>query len=158
VKYRTAVAALLLAVAFFGVPEVKPRSVAVYAIPEPSSDMKATVQPIVKVVSSMNAIDRLWLQNIYLNCARVVEADGIVDEPTITSTDGLRAVHVAVLAFIWKGMADNSPEKYPRLAEAIDSALNSCVSEDSRQITPELRRRAADLYRAIAWAGLGKDA
>jgi hypothetical protein len=55
-------------------------------------------------------------------------------------------------------MADNSPEKYPRLAEAIDSALNSCVSEDSRQITPELRRRAADLYRAIAWAGLGKDA
>lgn len=154
---KTAISLALLAFAMLGLPRPRPTADALGTITEPSQDMKVAVRPVAKVVSSMSPIDRLWLQQIYINCARVVAADGIVEEPVVTTTDGLRAIHVAVLAFIWKGMADNSPEKYPGLATAIDEALNSVVSGDSRQLTPELRQKAVDIYTAIAWAGLGKD-
>jgi hypothetical protein len=156
VNFRTVVSLALLAFALIGVPKSRTPDV-LASISEPTQEMKAVVKPVAKVVQSMSITDRLWLQSIYMNCARVVAADGIVEEPVVTSTEGLRAVHVAVLAFIWKGMAGNSPEKYPGLATAIDEALNSVVSGDSRQLTPELRQKAVDIYTAIAWAGLGKD-
>ena len=155
---RSLVAAALLSVAFFGLPKLPtPRPAAVVSVVEPSEEMKNAVQPVVKVVSSMSAIDRLWLQGIYLNCARLVAADGIVGEQVVTTTEGLRAVHIAVLKFIWKGLAGNDPNKYPDLSEAIDESLNSVVSDKSQQLTPELRKKAVDLFTAIAWAGLGKD-
>jgi len=122
------------------------------------SSMKTAVQPVVRVVKDMSPLDRLWLQNVYLNCARVVAADGIVEEPTLTTTESLRAVHVAVLGFIWKGMANNSPGKYPGLSEAINGVLSEVIGEESQQLTTEKRQKAVDLYEAIAWAGLGKDA
>lgn len=154
---RTFAAVALVAFAVFGVPELRTGSVTRTEIQEPSKTMRDVVLPVAKAARSMNAIDRLWLQGIYLNCARVVAADGMVSEPTMTTTDGLRAVHVAVLNYVWKGLAQNSPNKYPGLAEAIDSAINSVLSDDARPLTPELRDSAVEVYRAIAWAGLGKD-
>jgi hypothetical protein len=156
-NYRTAAAAVLLAVGVFGVPLPNMSGVSLVSISEPSAEMKSVVQPVVKVVSRMSAVDRLWLQQIYSNFSKVVAADGLVDEPVVTTTDGLRAIHVAVLSFIWRGMAENSPGKYKGLAEAVDEAMKTVISEDSRQLTPEDRKAAVDLCEAIAWAGLGKD-
>lgn len=153
---RTVVAVVLLAVGLFGLPSLPSVQPSV-AVSEPSEDMKTAVRSVVKVASKMSPLDRLWLQNIYENFAKVVAADGVVDESTITSTDSLRAVHVAVLKFIWKGMANNSPSKYEGLAEAIDDAMNSVISADSRPLTPEMRKQTVELCKAIAWAGLGKD-
>ncbi len=155
--FRVIVSVVLLAVGVFGIPSI-PTTVTTISVREPSSEMKTAVQPVVRVVKDMSPLDRLWLQNVYLNCARVVAADGIVDEPTVTTTSGLRAVHVAVLAFIWKGMANNAPGKYRGLSEAIDGVLAEVIGDESQQLTPEKRQKAVDLYEAIAWAGLGKDA
>ncbi len=155
-NFRTVAAVALIAVGLLGLPSLPDVQPSV-SVSEPSEDMKTAVKSVVKVAAKMSPIDRLWLQNIYENFAKVVSADGIVEEPTITSTDSLRAVHVAVLKFIWRGMADNSPSKYEGLAEAIDDAMNSAISDDSRPLTPEMRTKAAELCKAIAWAGLGKD-
>lgn len=157
--WRNGLAVLLLAFGAFGVPSAPSlKQVRPVSVREPSSEMKTAVQPVVKIVKDMSPLDRLWLQNVYLNCARVVAADGIVDEQVVTTTEGLRAVHFAVLKFIWKGMANNAPGKYRGLSEAIDGILSEVISDKSQQLTPEMRQRAVDLYEAIAWAGLGKDA
>jgi hypothetical protein len=127
------------------------------SVREPSTQMKAEVSPVAKVVAGMSSIDRLWLQYIYQNASRVVQADGDSQSPTIVTTDGLRAVHVAILQFIWKGLADNSPGKYPALKDAIETVFTSTLGDARRPVTPELRAKAAELFDAIAWAGLGKD-
>jgi len=156
VNFRIIAAVALLAVGLFGLPSL-PVVQPSLSVSEPSEEMKTAVKPVVKIVAKMSPIDRLWLQNIYQNFAKVVAADGVIEESTITSTDSLRAVHVAVLKFIWKGMANNSPSKYEGLADAIDDAMNSVISDDSRPLTPEMRKSTVDLCEAIAWAGLGKD-
>lgn len=153
---RTIAAVALMAVGLFGLPSLPVVRPSV-SVSEPSEEMKIAVKPVVKVVSKMSPLDRLWLQNIYENFAKVVAVDGVVDETAITSTDSLRAVHVAVLKFIWKGLAENAPSKYDGLAEAIDEAMSSVISDESRPLTPEMRKSAVELCKAIAWAGLGKD-
>jgi hypothetical protein len=127
------------------------------SVREPSPQMKSEVSPVTKVVAGMSSIDRLWLQYIYQQASRVVQADGDSQSPTIVTTDGLRAVHVAILQFIWKGLADNSPGKYPALKDAIESVFTNTLGDARRPLTPELRAKAAELFDAIAWAGLGKD-
>lgn len=150
---------LLIAAALvvYAVAGSVPQSQTLLSVQEPSPQMKTEVSPVTKVVSQMSSIDRLWLQYIYQNAARVVRADGDSQPPTIQTTDGLRAVHVAILQYIWKGLADNKPGKYPALRDAIESVFTNSLGDARRQLTPELRAKAAELFDAIAWAGLGKD-
>lgn len=119
--------------------------------------MKSVVQPVVRVVSQMSPIDRLWLQHIYSNAAKVTAADGVVEPQTIATTAGLRAIHVAILKFIWKGMAENKPGEYEDLDGAVNQVFNDVIGDSDRGLTPELRAKAVEMFDAIAWAGLGKD-
>lgn len=155
---RVAVAVVLVAIGVFGIPDIRTagRGPSV-SVKEPSEAMKLVVAPVVRAVSRMNAVDRLWLQDIYTNASKVVTADGVVEPQVITTTSGLRAIHVAILKFIWKGMAGNPPGQYEGLSESIDAAMNEVIGDDHRQLTPELRAKASELFDAIAWAGLGKD-
>lgn len=159
-KRAKIIAALLLAAyGVFGLPKfstpVLPTASVV--VQEPRQAMKSAVKPVVRVVSKMSPIDRLWLQTIYSNAAKVVAADGVVEPQVIVTTEGLRAIHVAILKFIWRGMAENPPGEYEGLSEAIESAVGEVLGEDQRSLTPELRAKAVEVFDAIAWAGLGKD-
>ena len=119
--------------------------------------MKVEVSPVAKIVSKMNSIDRLWLQNIYLNAAKVVKVDGVVEPSVITSTEALRTVHLAIIKFIWRGLAENKPGDYEGLREAVDTVFNDVVGDSQKTMTPELRAKAVEMFDALAWAGLGKD-
>jgi hypothetical protein len=155
---RVAIAAAVAFVAIAGVPQFETDSRPSVQIQEPSLEMRAAVRPVVQVVSSMSMIDRLWLQYIYTKAAKVVEEDGTAETgPVIATTDGLRGVHIAILRFIWKGLAENEPGKYPALRDAIESAFDTAVGQSRRPLTPELRAKVVELFGAIAWAGLGKD-
>lgn len=154
---RGVVTAALILVAILGVPDVSwfvPSRMV--AVAEPSDDMKDIVKPVARVVAKMSLIDRVWLNNIYANAAKIVVADGVVEPPVVTSTDGLLAIHVAILRFIWRGMADNQPGEYEGLKEAIDAAITEVIGDTRKPMTPELREKAAGVFEAIAWAGLGK--
>lgn len=156
---RLVVALALVAYGVFGMPTVRIPSLPLpsVAVKEPQSQMKTLVRPVVKVVSKMNAVDRLWLQNIYSNAARVVESDGVLNPPVVTTTAGLREIHVAILKFIWRGLADNDAGEYAGLKEAIESVFNETMGDSQRALTPELRNKAVEMFEAISWAGLGKD-
>jgi hypothetical protein len=151
---RNVVALLLVAFAVFGTPSLPLQSPA-DVVKEPSVEMKTQVRQVTKVASQMSAIDRLWLNYIYINATKVVEADGV--DSVITTTEGLRAVHVGILKFIWKGMAGNPPEKYEGLRSAIEQVFVSTMGDERRPLTPSLRLKACEMFDAIAWAGLGKD-
>lgn len=153
---RIAIAIALASYGLFGMPSL-PSLTSSSAVEEPSREMQAAVMPVVRAVSKMSVIDRLWLQSIYQNAAKVVAADGIVEPQVIQTTEGLRSVHVAILKFIWRGMADNKPGEYEGLSEAIESAVTVAVGNEQRNLTPELRAKAVEVFDAIAWAGLGKD-
>lgn len=156
-KVRSVAAVALLAVALLGVPDVgglfHPRA---REAKEPSDSMKRTIRPVVQVVARMSPIDRMWLNSIYANAAKVVEADGLIEPATICTTESLRAVHVAILKYIWIGMADNKPGEYEGLSEAIEAAITDVIGDTQKPMTPELRRKAAEVFEAIAWAGLGE--
>ncbi len=159
-RVRLIAALLLAAYGVFGLPSLPKLSVpslSASVVREPSEAMKSTVKPVVRAVSKMSPIDRLWLQTIYSNAAKVVAADGIVEPQVIVSTEGLRAIHVAILKFIWRGMAENPPGEYEGLSEAIEGVVDEVLGEDQRSLTPELRAKAVEVFDAIAWAGLGKD-
>lgn len=151
---RVAAVAMLL-VAVCGVPEI-PRLSGPVAVQEPSQEMKDVVKPVVKVVSKMSPLDRVWLNSIYTGAANVVTADGLVEPQVIVTTEGLQAVHFAILKFIWNGMADNKPGEYEGLKEAIDGAITEAIGDTKRPMTPELRKKAAEVFEAIAWAGTGR--
>lgn len=152
---RYVIAAILLLVAVFGLPSLRPAKV--NPAPPLSVDMREAVRPLLPVVAKMTAIDRFWMQEAYLNAARIVRADLTVAEPAITTTGKARAVHVTVLDFVWRGLAGNQPGKYPDMSTAIESAFVSVVGDKERPMTPELTEKLAALFEAIAWAGLGKD-
>lgn len=153
---RVAAAVLLAAYAAFGVPDVRPAGQPA-SVSDPSREMKVQVQPVLSVVRNMSPIDRLWLQYIYSNAAKVVRADQVSEPAVVTSTEGLRAIHVAILKFIWKGMAGNPPGKYEKLSSAIEKVFADTIGDKQRELTPELREKACEMFDAIAWAGLGKD-
>lgn len=156
VRIVVSLALVYFAVGGLSLPSL-PKATPQVVTSEPSPTMKVQVQPIVRIVRDMSPLDRLWLQYIYSNAAKVVEADGISEPPVVTTTEGLRAIHVAILKFIWKGMAENPPGKYAGLKEAIESVFKDTIGDTQRAITPELRKKASEMFDAIAWAGLGKD-
>jgi hypothetical protein len=152
IRYVLAVALVVLAL--FGVPSSGPNLI---PVEEPLAKMRERVVPVVRAVQPMSITDRLWLQTIFLNTAKVIEADGLVSPSVIETTDTLRRLHRSVLTFVWRGMAGNEAGKYAGLQSAIDSAIDDATGGTAKPVTPELRRELVDTYRAIAWAGLGKD-
>lgn len=149
------IASVLIAFGVFGIPEL-PKSIvpahAVTDIREPSEELKRIVAPIARTSTEMAEIDKFWLRQIYMNAARGVEADGNIKSPTILTTDGARQVHKAVLAYVWKGMAQNSAGKYGDLQPAIEKAMAESIGLDTKPLTQELRDRLVETFEAIAWA------
>ena len=158
IKTRYIAAAVLLAVGVCGLPSFKvPQVTSSITIEEPSEKMKSAVKAVAKVAARMNSIDRLWFQSIYKNASVVMRADGLCEEPVMTTMSSARAVHVAILEFIWRGLAKNESGKFDGLSEAVEEAFLTVVGTEHRAMTPALRAELSSLYDAIAWAGLGKD-
>lgn len=148
--YASGVRVPLPAIPSLRVPETR------VEIDEPSEELKMVVKPVVRVVREMSITDRLWLQTIYTSAAKVLRKDGLEASPVVDNTESLRKVHVSILSFVWKGLAENEPGKYVGLAEAISEAMTETIGREQRPMTPEIRERAAETFEAIAWAGLGE--
>jgi len=157
---RVAAAGLLLGIGLHGLPDVSRiallfESKQEVRVTEPSDDLKKLVEPISKIVDTMTNLDKLWFRDVYINATRVVLADGEMKAPSITDTVVLRKVHITVLEFIWKGMADNAPKKYPHLKTEVDAALEAAIGLDPKPVDAEVRDAAGDVFNAIAWVANG---
>lgn len=149
---RTAVAVALAMFAILGPPQRHQPAISPVIVTTPPTEMQAAVTRVRVAARSLSSDERGWIQGIYLNAAKVVERDGKDESPQIRTTAGLQAVHVAIISFVWNGVAGKEPGKNPELRDAIETAFLSTVGDDHIALSESLRRDAVGVFRAIAWA------
>jgi len=154
---RTGAAALLLAAAYGKVPlPVMPSQVApTVSVETPSVEMIAAVAPVAKALRTATPIDRALWASIWEKSAKVVNGDATTTEVVFTDTRSLRAYNIIALRLAWVRMGGNPTGKYPGLAEAAERFLSDTIGMDVMPVTPELRAKVVEAYKALAWAGIG---
>jgi hypothetical protein len=93
-----------------------------------------------------SAYDAKRLSSLYMDIASLVELDS--EDKVIKNTEDIRQANSLsglMLKLDIKG-------KYPNLAEAAKSVIVSSIGDDSVPLDDNLRVKAAEGFRALAWA------
>jgi hypothetical protein len=153
---RIGAAALLIAAAYGKVPmPVMPSQSPSVIVETPSVEMIAAVAPVAKALRTASPIDRALWAAIWEKSAKVVNGDATTTEVVFTDTRSLRAYNIIALRLAWVRMGGNPTGKYPGLAEAAERFLSDTIGLDVVPVTPELRAKVVESYKALAWAGIG---
>jgi hypothetical protein len=115
-----------------------------------------------KILRGMLISDRLLVKSVYESTAQAIEADGILDEPAVTTVDDVIQIHKSVKRFTKNGIHTACPALFPAIDEEVTSAMMSAIvaSPESPlfgRITHDVRRKVVKCFDRIAWAGLGGD-
>ena len=128
---------------------VTPDSSPVVMIQKPSNedllDECAKVTESLSKVSS-SSYDANRLASLYMDLATLVDLDG--EDEVVRNTDDLRQVN-SLSGLMLK---INIRGKYPELAEAAKSVIVASIGDDNIPLTKELRVKAVEGLRALAWA------
>lgn len=153
---RVLAAALLIAAAWGVVPLPKfPVSAPVsIAVETPTAELQQTVAPIAEAMKSAPFGDRMLWAALWQKSAVVVAGDAVTTEVAFTDTRSLRLFTVLALDLGWRRIGGNMPGKYDGLRAAVEGSFGSVLGTEIVPVTPDMRRRYADLCRAIAWAAL----
>lgn len=151
---RLAAAGLIVAAAWGQVPlPTLPQTVPAVVVPEPSADLQRLVEPVAEALGPLPAADRAVWASVWSKAALVVEAEGGTSVAAFTDTPALRSLTVVALDIGWRRIQGHAPGSIAGLREAVETAMRSVLGLDSTPATPDVRRRYADVCRAIAWAG-----
>lgn len=155
---RLAAAGLIVAAAWGKIPlpsfPTAPSVVTYPAVATPSDEMRASVTGVVDAFRSAPISDRLVWSQVWAKAAVVVEGDAVLTETVFTDTRSLRGFVVLAIDIGWRRLGGNPPGKYSGLREAVESAFASVIGEEDVPVTLDLRKRFAELCRALAWAAL----
>lgn len=155
---RAAAACLLIAAAWGKIPlpsmPATPGSVVFPLVATPSDEMKASVSGVVDAIRSAPIGDRLLWSQLWSKAALVVDGDAVLTETVFTDSRSLRGFVVLSLDIGWRRLGGNQPGKYAGLRDAVESAFSAVIGKEDLPVTPDLRKRFADLCRALAWAAL----
>lgn len=89
--------------------------------------------------------DALRLRDLYLDIATLIELDG--EERVISGTEDIRQANKLCGSMLKL----NIKNKYINLSKASNELIVSCIGADDVSLTPELRKKAAEAFRALAW-------
>lgn len=155
---RTVAACLIVAAAYGKVPlpQVPSQVVPAVQVDTPSTDMQAAVASVAKALKNASPYDRALWAAIWEKSAKVVSGDATTTEVVFTDTRSLRAYNIIALRLAWVRMGGNPTGKYPGLAEAAERFLSEAIGMDVVPVTPELRARVVESYKALAWAGVSE--
>lgn len=78
--------------------------------------------------------------------ATLIELDG--EDKVITDTLTIREAN----SLSGKMLRLNIKDKYPNLAEAAKDVIVAGIGDQDVALTPELRKKAAESFRALSWA------
>lgn len=132
-------------------PINKPDNANIVVITPPESselrDSCKLVRDIFKASTSQDKKqDARRLSDLCMDLATLVELDG--DEEVVKTTEEIRqanALSGAMLRMNIKG-------KYPGLSDGAQLVISSQIGDDIAPLNSELRKKAADAFRALAWA------
>ena len=153
-KVILALAALLIALGLFqpnlsdwGVPN-KPVAIDVLELSAPTDQtVKKEADDVVSLLKEAGAKgDAKRLRDLYIDLAKLVELDG--EDEVIKSTEEIRQANSLaglMLRLDIKG-------KYPNLAKEAKEVVVAAVGDDHILLSKELRVKAVDGLKALAWA------
>jgi hypothetical protein len=154
--FRIGVVAVLLAVAYGGLPHWPNQPAAEVVVETPSANMQTLVTPVGRALQNATPFDRAQWAAIWTKAAKTVAGDATDMEVVFTDTRALRAFNVIALRLAWRRMGGVPQQKYPGLAEAVEAAFKDVLGMDVKPVTPEVRQAFVDLCNALAWAGMNR--
>jgi hypothetical protein len=101
---------------------------------------------ILKDGDSDRKIDGKRLSSLYLDIATLVELDG--DDEVIKNTEEIRQANRLAGTMLKLDMKN----KYKKLAEASKAVIVEAIGDDSVPLNKESRMKAAEGFKALAWA------
>ena len=151
---RVAAAGLIVAAAWGKVPlPTLPQAVPAVVVPEPTAELARLVEPVAKALGTLPAADRAAWAATWSKAALVAEAEGSTNVSVLTDTAALRACTTIALDVAWRRIQGHAPGSVAGLKDAVEAAMRGVLGLDAVPATPDVRRRYADVCRAIAWAG-----
>lgn len=158
---KNIIAALLIAFALFGLPQLGsnsgPTTAPVVKFPEPSAEMKDAVSRVASAMRKANAVDRAVWAQVWAKAGKAVAADTTDDKVVWKDTNQLRQFTETALRIGWRRLGGNPHGKYDGLSESVEAAFADVLTTRVQPVTPSIRSKYEDLCYAIAWAGIGRD-
>lgn len=120
-------------------PEPTPEPIPVVVVDGPSDEMK-------RIVAAIEPTSEPELAEFYNDFADVIERDSDV----IKTTGHIRECHIrsGKLTFQKTGI----DARTPGLGDKVDAAIAEAIGKQNVTLTPELRARAVQIMKALAWA------
>lgn len=117
--------------------------------PPADNDLKELCKPVVDAIksgSSSRQKDAQRLSDLYLDLATLIELDG--DNEVVKTTEEIRQAN----SLTGLMLRLNIKGSYPGLSEASQALLSSQLGDDMVTLDVDLRNKAVDTFRALAWA------
>lgn len=105
----------------------------------PSAEMQKLVETIVSIADND-------LSNLYADIANVIERDSEI----IKTTESIRTANSRCGKLMFQGTGMQG--KYVGLAEKVDTAIAGAIGKENVTLTPELRTKAIEVFKALSWA------
>jgi hypothetical protein len=121
----------------------------VVVTPPSDNKLREVCEPVItslKDGDSNRVKDGKRLANLYMDIARLIELDG--EDVVIKNTDEIRyanSLSGVMLRMDIKG-------KYPKLPENAKAVIVTGIGDDNVPLDAGLRQKAAESFRALAWA------
>lgn len=135
---------------FIGFPNRSNVAVENLNIPQPKEEFMVEINNVIKALSvdSDRKIDGKRLAGLYNDMATLIDLDG--DDQVIKNTEEIRQANRLsglMLKLDIKG-------KYPDLSIANQQLVKEAIGDDNILLDKELRKKASESFRALAWACL----
>lgn len=122
----------------------------VVVTPPESSELRDKCKLVRDIFKASSAADKKQdarrLSDLYMDLATLVELDG--DEEVVKTTEEIRQAN----ALSGTMLRMNIKGKYPGLSDGAQLVISSQIGDDIAPLNPELRKKAVDAFRALAWA------
>jgi hypothetical protein len=113
------------------------------------NESQAIVQPrvdILKSGSSDRREDGKRLASLFSDIATLIQLDG--DDQVVSNTEEIKEANVIA----GKLLKLNLKNKYPNLALECNNYVTKLIGDDNVALDPDLRSKAVQAFRGLAWA------
>ena len=114
------------------------------AFEEPSDPKLLELARPVIVSLKGSGSDGLALASLYNDLATLIE----INQDIIKNTEEIREANRIGGHMLKLGIKD----KYPNLGSSANNMVVSYIGDDNVALSPELRKKSVDVFRALAWA------
>ena len=116
-------------------------------IPRPTNvELYDECEKVTDALKGGNTLEAKRLASLYMDLADLISLDG--EDEVVKSTEDIRQAN-SLSGVMLKLDIKN---KYPKLAEAAKAVIVASIGDDNVKLNKELRQKASEGFRALAWA------